>query len=219
MAIKAKRGKVRSNQRRRSSEVKSVKQRRADRAKAAEKRSQDKKDLVAKTKAKRPNKWSAWNSPKYKVKREADPNARGLTITNLLNVTKPFKAIVRRSRIVRRYRQVKPRISTNTKGQMAAEMIMKTDPNFENLSPKPKTLIITSLHRSAPRFSDKGVRVKVQCTCEFFLFSCEYALYKQGAADIHFSNGKRPNIRNPHRIPFVCKHLYRALLILKEKKL
>lgn len=49
--------------------------------------------------------------------------------------------------------------------------------------------------------------VKVTCSCPDFCFRWEYALHKQGAADIKFCNGEPPGVRNPGLIPGQCKHL------------
>ena len=50
--------------------------------------------------------------------------------------------------------------------------------------------------------------VKVACSCPYFTFwGCEVPLYKSDAADIFYSNGKDPNIRNPAQRRWVCKHL------------
>ena len=57
------------------------------------------------------------------------------------------------------------------------------------------------------RVSDKGATIKVSCDCGFHTFTCEVALFRQGAADIITSNGEYPYIRNPRAIPLVCKHL------------
>lgn len=53
--------------------------------------------------------------------------------------------------------------------------------------------------------------VVVRCTCEFFTYTCEVALHKQGAATIAQSNGERPELTNPKMVPTPCKHLYAVL--------
>lgn len=50
--------------------------------------------------------------------------------------------------------------------------------------------------------------VKCSCSCPYFTFyGCEVELWKRGAADIYYSNGKDPVIRNPAQRPWACKHL------------
>ena len=50
--------------------------------------------------------------------------------------------------------------------------------------------------------------VKVSCDCESFTYYCEWALHRQGAADIFYSTGEAADSRNPRGIPSLCKHLY-----------
>jgi hypothetical protein len=49
--------------------------------------------------------------------------------------------------------------------------------------------------------------VKVSCSCPDFLYRWEYALWKNGAADIIHSNGEPPIDSNPNNVPGCCKHL------------
>lgn len=49
------------------------------------------------------------------------------------------------------------------------------------------------------------------CTCEYFKFTCEVALEKQGSSEIVFSNGQSPVVRNPRQVPCACKHIIAAL--------
>lgn len=58
--------------------------------------------------------------------------------------------------------------------------------------------------------------VKVSCSCDYFMYTCEYALNRQGAADILYSNGEPPNDKNPTLVPSVCKHLYTMLSDIKS---
>lgn len=61
--------------------------------------------------------------------------------------------------------------------------------------------------------------VKVSCACDFFMYYCEYALHKQGAADILYSNGEPPVERNPKLQPSLCKHLYAMLTDIQDKRI
>jgi hypothetical protein len=55
------------------------------------------------------------------------------------------------------------------------------------------------------RFVANGVIVH---NCEWFMFYCEYALSKWGAANIRYSNGEPAHTTNPSNYPLVCKHIY-----------
>ena len=49
------------------------------------------------------------------------------------------------------------------------------------------------------------------CSCEYWLFHCEYALTEYGASSIINSNGEPPVVTNPRMIPKVCKHIAAVL--------
>ena len=49
------------------------------------------------------------------------------------------------------------------------------------------------------------------CSCEYFLFHCEFALTQHGASSIINSNGEPPVVTNPRMIPKVCKHVAAVL--------
>jgi hypothetical protein len=70
--------------------------------------------------------------------------------------------------------------------------------------------------------SKKGMRdssaIWVQCDCERFKFTWEYALAKVGASRIFYSNGEPPVSTNPRLYPACCKHLYFCLNDLLKKK-
>lgn len=62
--------------------------------------------------------------------------------------------------------------------------------------------------RFASGVTDKNSLVWVSCTCPYWLFYCEYAVARTGSTDILYCNGEPPYIRNPKRVPYLCKHLY-----------
>lgn len=68
--------------------------------------------------------------------------------------------------------------------------------------------------------SPASQRAWVRCSCEYFMFNCEYALTKNGSASIKYSNGQPARMTNPSNIPYLCKHLYKAAanVLLLEKK-
>lgn len=55
--------------------------------------------------------------------------------------------------------------------------------------------------------------IMIDCDCERFKFMWEYALYRQGAADINRSDGDPPVQTNPELIPACCKH---GFVILRQ---
>ena len=67
-------------------------------------------------------------------------------------------------------------------------------------------------------FLDNKLHCKVSCSCPDFTYSgAEYILNKRGAADIEFSNGEAPSIKNPGMRPMCCKHIVRMYLSIKDK--
>jgi len=78
-----------------------------------------------------------------------------------------------------------------------------------NLFPRAKGKVV-EIVPSAPTW--------VSCTCPFFLYRCEYALAKVGSSDIIHSNGLPPKQTNPRRVPYLCKHAFRALKHLLATK-
>lgn len=63
--------------------------------------------------------------------------------------------------------------------------------------------------------------VWVSCTCSYWLFYCEVAVFNFGrmmsgpsTTNIQFSNGAPPKVRNPMGVPMICKHLYRCFQIV-----
>ena len=59
---------------------------------------------------------------------------------------------------------------------------------------------------------DKDAEVQVSCTCEFFKFYCEMALTHEGSSQERHSNGNSPVKTNSSELPYICKHIYVALL-------
>ena len=63
------------------------------------------------------------------------------------------------------------------------------------------------------RFWGKGLGAKafVSCSCEYFLYFCEVALWYHASSEQIFSNGEDPDETNEDKIPIVCKHIYASL--------
>lgn len=67
--------------------------------------------------------------------------------------------------------------------------------------------------------SSSANKVLVWCSCFEFLYRCEYALTKNGASRIKYSNGKPAYQTNPSSYPIICKHLFAVgKQIVKDKK-
>jgi len=68
---------------------------------------------------------------------------------------------------------------------------------------------------------DAQTKCAANCSCEFYLYSCEVALWNEGSARLEepfemrvWSNGEdySEDGPNPRAIPVICKHIYGALL-------
>jgi len=68
-------------------------------------------------------------------------------------------------------------------------------------------------HRSLIRFYGPPVLKTpcwVWCDCAYFTYYLEVTLSKKDSSSVENSNGEPPTVRNPHNVPFLCKHLVRA---------
>ena len=68
---------------------------------------------------------------------------------------------------------------------------------------------------------DGSTKCAADCSCDFYLYSCEVALWHEGSARLEepfemrtWSNGEEyaSDGPNPRAIPVICKHIYAALL-------
>jgi hypothetical protein len=64
-------------------------------------------------------------------------------------------------------------------------------------------------------FLDRKLHVSCSCSCPDFKFMFETALSYKGAAEIEYSDGSPPDVKNPRYRTGQCKHL----VALYEKKL
>lgn len=53
----------------------------------------------------------------------------------------------------------------------------------------------------------KTDKVKLSCNCADFVYRWEYALFKQGGADIQYGDGTAPTTTNPGLSLGACKHI------------
>lgn len=68
-------------------------------------------------------------------------------------------------------------------------------------------------HMSLIRFygpPDPKTPVWVWCDCEMYQFYLEVVLSDRNSSSIKNSNGEPPTVRNPQRVPYLCKHLLRS---------
>ena len=83
---------------------------------------------------------------------------------------------------------------------------------FDTESHSPTTKRRPPKHRTIIRLLNRQYRkLWVSCTCEYWMFYCEYAMAKFGASDIIHSNGQPPVVTNPGNWPYGCKHVTRVL--------
>ncbi len=59
--------------------------------------------------------------------------------------------------------------------------------------------------------------VLMDCTCDYWLYYCEYAMWYNGSAIIKRSNGKPALVKNPHNQVMCCKHLAKLILTVAEQ--
>lgn len=73
-------------------------------------------------------------------------------------------------------------------------------------------IMIRDPEQQTKNVSDTGVNLVFQCSCEFWLYVCEYALAKRWRASwIRLGNGAPPTTTNGGQVPLTCKHLHVAL--------
>ncbi len=66
-------------------------------------------------------------------------------------------------------------------------------------------------------FLDTQLHVNISCSCEDNTYRWEWALWNRGAAEIEYSNGDAPDIRNPTYKAACCKHAYALYQKIKPK--
>jgi len=122
----------------------------------------------------------------------------GLTPRNLLRAT-PI-AVKRRFRdiLIQKY------VTRYTKDGRLALMVKTKTISNKNIH----KLSIISIEPIEKLRHLAYVKCKFACDCGFWVFyGSEWVLNKSGAANIIGGNGLPPDIRNPHRKKYVCKHV------------
>lgn len=134
---------------------------------------------------------------------------KGMTLSQLLKACVPYVRASSTDLVIKRYTP-----GLKTKGGLPAARVVCQ--NMQKKGHKPQTATVIGLDKEVPQLS-KQKRVRVDCSCEFFLYNSEYALWTWGAAKIQRSNGEPAVFKNPGNVPLVCKHLYAALKLIKTQ--
>lgn len=66
-------------------------------------------------------------------------------------------------------------------------------------------------------FLDPRLHVVVSCSCADFKYRWEFSLNQTQAAEIEYSNGEFPKIRNPQLAKRMCKHLLKLYEVIKPE--
>ncbi|WYW00782.1 hypothetical protein Illi2_00100 [Pseudomonas phage vB_PpuM-Illi-2] len=138
---------------------------------------------------------------------------KGLPLKKLINETVRYMPYTyERSRDVRLY---SPKRSVDKEGNLVVECTAKSRRTRINTNPQKRRVKITALDRASK--VSRAAGIKVECDCEDHCFTWEVALYRVGAADIVYSNGEKPIVKNASMVPLVCKHVLRLLMAIKAK--
>jgi hypothetical protein len=97
-----------------------------------------------------------------------------------------------------RARSIDVKLKTRTpKGRYVYNTYTRDNGNTHKQWIKPLKPNRTNMHHDAV----------VWCDCGNFTFENEYVLWKKNSSNLVNSNGNPPVIRNPKRVPKLCKHL------------
>jgi hypothetical protein len=141
------------------------------------------------------------------------PNAeraeKGLSLTALLRKQPAFIRSSGEDIIIKKYKDAKTK-----KGAIAFTGVC-VDGNKRPATPHKFEIIGTD---PGQPYMSKQKRIKVSCSCEFFMYRCEYALWTWGAANIKYSNGMPAKVTNPSNFPLVCKHIQSVMTLIKSRE-
>lgn len=132
---------------------------------------------------------------------------KGMSLSLLLKKQPRYLLNSSEDVVIRTYKR------TKTKGGMPA--ISGTSRDLKTKPMRVHKMQVIGLDTDAPISRQK--RIKVSCSCEFFMYYSEYALWTWGASNIKHSNGQPAVVRNPGNHPVLCKHLVRALVEIKQQ--
>jgi len=108
---------------------------------------------------------------------------------------------------------VKARKNTEGFPMVIAKVQSALTPKGQIKAPAKRTTYVTAIEFYAKK------QVIVDCSCDDFLYTFEYANNMKGCSRIENSNGQPPMSRNPAQIPGMCKHLIGLYRYLKAKGL
>ncbi|MND62531.1 hypothetical protein D3C80_538190 [compost metagenome] len=114
-----------------------------------------------------------------------------------------------------------PKRSFTKGGKPAVKGIMWTNDPFrpDRVRRYHETYIVGLDAKGEEKPLYKHKRVLVQCTCESYIYTYEYANAWHGAAYLIYSNGEPPVWMNPSFAPGMCKHLIALSKIVIENNL
>lgn len=106
-----------------------------------------------------------------------------------------------------------------TKSGLTAYLgVMRTHDPARDKPPRKRNVSIIGMD------ADSGLpvnrqRVLLQCDCESYVFTYEYANAAHNAARLIYSNGMFPGFMNPSAVPGACKHLiaFANILIMQDR--
>ena len=142
----------------------------------------------------------------------------GLTATELLRQTaKDWEVVPENAKAVMVYDAYFEPSDLSPSGYVFKSVTDCKDDERYKAGKKIKNGIHNQMIYSLSKSMKVGSRNKlfVQCDCEFFLYNCEYSLTRWGSSEIKYSNGQPAKIKNPQNKPWVCKHIFKCLAILK----
>lgn len=138
-----------------------------------------------------------------------------ISFTKLLSMSAPLhkdtakNVMIRSMKARKRRSNGNPAIVAVTQSRKANKPGATTPPKYET--------IVEGMMGEGSKISQRYV--SVSCSCDYFLYTCEYALAKKGASHIRYSNGQPPVVKNPQEKPIICKHLVRLMQEIAAKGL
>lgn len=134
---------------------------------------------------------------------------KGLTAVGLHRATPPYIRNNAKSVVIKKL------TPTHTKGGMLALRAVAQD--MGKRQSKPHKCHVIGLDKDIQKIINSRQPVQVHCSCEFYTYTCEYALFTWGNAKIISSNGEPAHTTNPGNHPLLCKHL--VALLAEAKRL
>lgn len=159
----------------------------------------------------------------YKLKKPTNFGMRALPETHLTKRGLSLKEILRHtprlfannSLNVEAHRVTKLKTKT---GKPTVKGIMWTNDKYRpNKVKRYHETYIVGLDDNQTKKLFKHKKVLVQCSCDSFTFTFEYANALHGASYLIYSNGDAPVFMNPGNMPGACKHLVALMRIVFDR--